>query len=120
MAIRTVSEGRGSLSGTDSTWQARAGAPVPPTTKSAAIAPRAHDPEPGAFGRILRSIGEETRRGEAMVHRSLSASAAGRDFGPSELIALQAGVYRYSEVVDLAAKLVDRASSGVKTVITGQ
>ncbi len=42
------------------------------------------------------------------------------EMGNVELLALQAGVYRYSEVVDLSAKLVDRASSGVKTVLQGQ
>lgn len=44
----------------------------------------------------------------------------GKDLGPAELLALQAGVYRYSEAVDLSAKLVDRATSGVKTVLQGQ
>lgn len=51
---------------------------------------------------------------------AIAASRSGRDLDASELLALQAGVYRYSEAVDLAAKLVDRASSGVKTVLQGQ
>ena len=51
---------------------------------------------------------------------AIAASRSGRDLGAGELLALQAGVYRYSEAVDLAAKLVDRASSGVKTVLQGQ
>jgi hypothetical protein len=51
-----------------------------------------------------------------MVGRALH----GGDLGPAELLALQAGVYRYSEAVDLSAKLVDRAANGVKTVIQGQ
>jgi hypothetical protein len=33
------------------------------------------------------------------------------------LIALQAGIYRYSEAIDLTVKLVDRATSGVKTIL---
>jgi hypothetical protein len=44
----------------------------------------------------------------------------GKDLGPGDLLALQAGVYRYSEAVDLSAKLIDRATSGVKTVLQGQ
>jgi hypothetical protein len=58
--------------------------------------------------------------GESTVHEAIASARAGRDLGPAELIALQAGVYRYSEAVDLAAKLVDRATSGVKTVVQGQ
>ena len=48
------------------------------------------------------------------------AAGSGRDLASGDLLALQAGVYRYSEAVDLSAKLVDRATSGVKTVIQGQ
>lgn len=36
-----------------------------------------------------------------------------------ELIALQAGIYRYTEAVDLAAKLVDRSTSAVRTTLQG-
>lgn len=68
------------------------------------------------FARVLRGLGREIDRGEHMVRGALR----GGDLGPGELLALQAGVYRYSEAVDLAAKLVDRATNGVKTVIQGQ
>ena len=73
---------------------------------------------PSPFGRVLRSLGREVDRGELVVRRAIGG--AGKDLGPGELLALQAGVYRYSEAVDLAAKLIDRATSGVRTVIQGQ
>lgn len=78
--------------------------------------PPAEGPSP--FGRLLRALGREVDRGEATVKRVLSPSAT--DLGPGELLALQAGIYRYSEAVDLSAKLVDRATSGLKTVLQGQ
>ena len=78
------------------------------------------DEAPSAFGRILRGLGREIDRGEALVGRAIHAVGAGGELGPSQLLALQAGVYRYSEAVDLSAKLVDRATNGVKTVIQGQ
>jgi hypothetical protein len=71
---------------------------------------------PSPFAHLLRGIGHELVRGEATLHRAV---AAPRDLGPAELIALQAGVYRYSEAIDLASHLVDRATNGVKTVIQG-
>jgi hypothetical protein len=83
--------------------------------------PKPPDPSeqpPSAFSRILHGLGREVDRGESMVRRAIGSGGA--DMGPGELLALQAGVYRYSEAVDLSAKLVDRASSGVKTVIQGQ
>jgi hypothetical protein len=74
--------------------------------------------QPSPFQRILHGLGHEVDRGETMVRGALGAG--GKEMSTSDLLALQAGVYRYSEAVDLAAKLVDRASSGVKTVIQGQ
>jgi hypothetical protein len=73
---------------------------------------------PSPFARILRGLGREVDHGEKVVRRAIEGG--GKDLGPGELLALQAGVYRYSEAVDLSAKLVDRATSGVKTVLQGQ
>ena len=79
------------------------------------------DEEPSPFARILRGLGREVDRGESMVRRAIGGGGgAAGELGPTELLALQAGVYRYSEAVDLSAKLVDRATNGVKTVIQGQ
>lgn len=72
--------------------------------------------EPSPFAKILHSLGKEVDRGEGLMEKA----AAGKDLGNGDLLALQAGVYRYSEAVDLTAKLVDRAANGVKTVIQGQ
>ena len=89
-----------------------------PSAKPGAVDPaaRSADDGPSPFARILRGLGQEVDRGERMVGRALH----GGDLGPGELLSLQAGVYRYSEAVDLSAKLVDRATNGVKTVIQGQ
>ena len=76
--------------------------------------------DPSPFARILQGLGREVDRGETLVKRIGSGAQGGKELGNLELLSLQAGVYRYSEAVDLSAKLVDRASSGVKTVIQGQ
>jgi hypothetical protein len=93
----------------------------PAKTRSAArVGAGVVDPneELSPFAKILRGLGREVDRGEAVVARAVGG--AGQDLGNVELLALQAGVYRYSEAVDLSAKLVDRATSGVKTVLQGQ
>jgi hypothetical protein len=74
---------------------------------------------PSPFARLVRGIGHEVERSEALVHQAI-ASARGGQLSPSELIALQDGVYRYSETVDLASRLVDHATSALKTVLQGQ
>lgn len=97
---------------------------LPPPSPAAAETPsRApivapHPDEPSSFGRLVRGLGNEVQRGEALVHHAL-ASASSSDLDPAQLIALQAGVFRYSEAVDLASRLVENATTGLKTVIQG-
>jgi hypothetical protein len=71
----------------------------------------------GSFPEVLAKLGSQIDRGEALMKRAVAGGHSGMDAG--ELIALQAGIYRYTEAVDLAAKLVDRASSGIKTTLQG-
>ena len=87
-------------------------------TRPAGVARVEEGPSP--FERVLRGLGREVDRGETLVRRATAGAGSGQELGSMELLALQAGVYRYSEAVDLSAKLVDRAASGVKTVLQGQ
>jgi hypothetical protein len=92
----------------------------------AAWLPRAAESEAAAAPPVARSDGEATfesaldrlageiDRGEALVRRGLHGGAS---LDAAQLIALQAGIYRYSEAVDLASKLIDRATSAVRTTL---
>lgn len=88
-------------------------APSPP----AASSPSPAGPPAPDFRRVLERIGREVDSGEALVKRALTGGA-GAD--AAELIALQAGIYRYTEAVDLASKLVDRVGSAVRTTLQSQ
>jgi hypothetical protein len=68
---------------------------------------------------FLRSLGHEMDQGETLL-RSAMAGGGARAIGPAELIALQSGVYRYGEALDLTSRLVDRATATVKTVLQSQ
>jgi hypothetical protein len=54
------------------------------------------------------------------MDRILALAASGRTFSPAELLALQAGVAEASQTVDLAGKVLDRVSGGVKTLLQTQ
>jgi hypothetical protein len=82
-----------------------AGSPAPRTDGAS---------EPDRFKQALGSLGREIDKGEKLVKRALGG---GGHLGAGDLIALQAGIYRYSEAVDLAAKLVDRAGQAVRTTL---
>ena len=69
----------------------------------------------GAFAHAMRNLGREIDVGETRV----AGASQLRSYDTGTLIALQAGIYRYSEAVDLASKIVDRASNAVRTVLQG-
>lgn len=68
------------------------------------------------FSQVLQSIGHETHQGEALMQRVIHGGGSS-EISSTEMLALQAGVYRYVELIDLTSKLVDRATQGVKTVM---
>jgi hypothetical protein len=105
--------------------EALAGAvrPVAPVAKQATgSVPTAHPGAegPSPFARLLQGLALEVDRGESLTRAALGASTAAHPLAPADLLVLQAGVSRYSEALDLAARLVDRATSSVKTVLQGQ
>jgi hypothetical protein len=75
------------------------------------------DPTPGEspFSGVLKHLGQRLDGGEALIDRATRSDLGGLE-APA-LIAIQAGIYRYVEAVDLAAKLVDRATNAVRTVL---
>lgn len=71
---------------------------------------------PRPFREALRGLGRTIDRGEAAMERAVRGNLGSLD--SAQLLALQAGIYHYSEAVDLVAKLVDRASSAARTVLS--
>lgn len=83
--------------------------PIAPTPANSA------EPAESPFARALRNLGHEIDLGEAQV----ASASQYRNYDTSTLIALQVGIYRYTEAVDLASKIVDRASNAIRTVLQG-
>ena len=89
-----------------------AAAPPPTAHAAAANAPT----EPSVFATTLETLAQRVDAGESLVRRAVHGGGAG-GLEPGQWIALQAGIYRYVEALDLAAKLVDRAGNAVRTVL---
>jgi hypothetical protein len=66
--------------------------------------------------RMLDRVSEAQQR----LERILELAQSGKSFTPNELIALQAHVYRASQELDLAGKVVEKATGGVKQVLQTQ
>jgi hypothetical protein len=91
---------------------------IPPSAATFDSAPGAPTPDvdgPTAFERLARGLAAAVDRGDSLVDGASSGRFERMDAGT--LIALQAGIYRYGEAVDLCAKLVDRAASATRTVL---
>jgi hypothetical protein len=66
--------------------------------------------------RVLDQVSAAQGRMDAI----LSLAESGKSFSPAELLSLQAHVYRASQELDLAGKVVEKATGGVKQVLQTQ
>jgi hypothetical protein len=90
--------------------------PVAPTQPQTSLAPEVvPKQEAETFGRLLSDLGARIDSGEGLMRGASEGRYAGLDAG--KLIALQAGIYRYGEAIELSAKLVDRAANSVRAVL---
>lgn len=91
--------------------------PMPLSRETPRLSASSRDREPssGTFHRILLAVGAQVDRGEGLI-RGVVAGQGGA-MSAAELIALQAGIYRYTELVDLTSKFVDRAANAVRTTL---
>jgi hypothetical protein len=87
------------------------------TPEPSATSVSSAEPAGPTFDQVLHGLGREISGGEVAMRTAVRDMRGGGDLGPERLIALQAGVYRYSEAIDLTSHLVDRATSGIKTVL---
>lgn len=72
--------------------------------------------EPSFVTGVLRGVAE----GQREMDRIIRLARSGRSFSPAELLGFQARIYRLSQELDLASKLVEKATSGVKQAMSTQ
>jgi len=70
----------------------------------------------GQAARMLDRVDQAQKR----LDHILELAESGRSFSPTELLAFQAHVYRASRELDLAGKVVEKATGGVKQVLQTQ
>src|SRR5512145_398364 len=86
---------------------ARLAPPVPPASA---------DRLPAAVARGIEGI----ERAQARLDGVLAAARSGRTFTAQELLSLQGEAYRYSQTVELTAKLVEQGAQAVKQALHAQ
>lgn len=68
----------------------------------------------------LAQMLSEIERGQDVMDKLIKAGVSGKEFSSSELLALQASVYRYSQELELTGKVVEKATSGLKDTLKTQ
>ncbi len=63
---------------------------------------------------------DRVSQAQQRMEQVLKLAESGKAFSPAELLALQANVYRASQELDLAGKVVEKATGGIKQVLQTQ
>ena len=58
--------------------------------------------------------------GQDKMSKIIKLATSGRAFNPTELLAIQAGVYTFSQELELTSKVVEKATDGVKQTLQTQ
>ncbi len=63
---------------------------------------------------------ESMVNGQDKMTEIMNMALSGRQFSPPELIAMQAGVYKFTQELELTSKVIEKATSGVKQTMNTQ
>jgi len=69
---------------------------------------------------IAVSLMSNIEKGQGVMDRLISEGLSGRQFQNSELLALQAGMYKYTQELELTGKVVEKATTGLKDTLKTQ
>lgn len=89
--------------------------PAEPARPAGPLSPAPSPFEAGAKRMVTRILQDERA-----VDRGLAAAMSGKQLSSQELIVLQAKVIKYSQELEVASRLVEKATSAVKQIMTTQ
>lgn len=76
--------------------------------------------ETSKAGGMLGHVVSELEKGQVNMDKLIQAGASGKTFSNAELLSLQAGMYKYTQELDLTSKVVEKATSGLKDTLKTQ
>lgn len=77
-------------------------------------------PEPTEMRERVDSFMKDVLSDEKQLDKIMSRAASGADMNNDELLKMQALMYGYAQKVDLATKVVEKSTSGVKQMMQTQ
>jgi hypothetical protein len=76
--------------------------------------------EKSPFTVAMQTMVEDLERGQGALDKLINGSLRGRAFSQTELLALQASMYKYSQELDLTSKVLEKATNGLKDTLKTQ
>ncbi|MBI2377660.1 MAG: hypothetical protein HYV07_26905 [Deltaproteobacteria bacterium] len=73
-----------------------------------------------AIGGGLHKMMTEVMGGQNKLEKIMQLAMSGRNFSSSELLALQAGVYRFTQELELTSKVIEKGTAAVKQTLNTQ
>lgn len=68
----------------------------------------------------MAKLMQELVDGQDKMNNLMRLALSGRQFSPSEMLAMQAGIFRFSQELELTSKVVEKATSGIKQTMSTQ
>lgn len=68
----------------------------------------------------MKRLLDQVAGGQNKLDRIIKMATSGKTFNQQELLAIQAGVYKFSQEMELTSKVVEKATSGVKQTMQTQ
>jgi len=90
------------------------------TSSPKAMDPVAQKSEVSKGSNMLMGMMGNMEKGQASLDKLINGGLGGKNFSNSELLSLQAGMYKYSQELDLTSKIVEKATSGLKDTLKTQ
>jgi len=109
--VQATQQVQASQEATKVLMQAKINAATPSTRVGAA----AKSEESRLGGMLQKLIG-----GQDKMTQIMNMAMSGRQFSPAELLAMQAGIYRFTQELELTSKVVEKATSGIKQTMNTQ
>jgi hypothetical protein len=69
---------------------------------------------------MVTHVIDSLEKGQLNLDKLIQAGASGKEFTNAELLSLQAGMYKYTQELDLTSKVVEKATSGLKDTLKTQ
>lgn len=71
-------------------------------------------------GSLINGMVANIEKGQVQLDQLINGGLSGKNFSNSELLGLQAGMYKYTQELDLCSKVVEKATSGLKDTLKTQ